>query len=283
MKNRLPKAIVLSFFIFFFAANSALAHQPRILAGDTIQVADPEISKAYYATLGGQEHFYQINSDQPFDLYVNLLLPDIIGPQKEVSAIIKNPDGQIVGILGGSDAPWKIFFEPFGHDSYWQAQEYEVNAQAGKYEIVVLSPQNDAQYVLAIGKKENFNWAETYNALRVIPKIKRDFFHKSPADFILSPFGAGLIAVTFVAAFIFGLLYRLILKKLVKNANRRFHKNIGLTDRLIRLGLAVILFILAITTTWNPLLLFLSGFVLFEAIFSWCGLYAALGKNTGPR
>ena len=40
--------------------------------------------------------------------------------------------------------------------------------------------------------------------------------------------------------------------------------------------------LLAITTTWSPILIFFSGFALFEAIFSWCGFYAAMGKNTCP-
>jgi len=38
----------------------------------------------------------------------------------------------------------------------------------------------------------------------------------------------------------------------------------------------------AITTTWSPILIFFSGFAFFEAIFSWCGFYAAMGKNTCP-
>ena len=34
------------------------------------------------------------------------------------------------------------------------------------------------------------------------------------------------------------------------------------------------------TTTWNPILIFFSGFAFFETIFSWSGFYVALGKNT---
>jgi hypothetical protein len=30
------------------------------------------------------------------------------------------------------------------------------------------------------------------------------------------------------------------------------------------------------------ILIFFSGFALFEALFSWCGFYAALGKSTCP-
>jgi Na+-transporting NADH:ubiquinone oxidoreductase subunit NqrB len=47
-------------------------------------------------------------------------------------------------------------------------------------------------------------------------------------------------------------------------------------------GIGIALLVWAITTSWNPLLIFFSGFLFFEALFSWCGLYAALGKNTCP-
>jgi hypothetical protein len=120
------------------------------------------------------------------------------------------------------------------------------------------------------------------NALSMIPKNKREFFEKSPVDFILSPFGFGLIVIMFALSFIFGFIYRFLLKSLSKNKMRKRHKNIGWKDRLIRLGLALFLFLIAITTSWSPILLFLSGFTLFEAIFSWCGFYAAIGKSSCP-
>jgi hypothetical protein len=76
-------------------------------------------------------------------------------------------------------------------------------------------------------------------------------------------------------------LLRAILKKVAKNSPRGLGENIGKHDRLLRVAICVGLLVWAITTTWNPILLF-SGFALFEAFFSWCGFYAALGKNTCP-
>jgi hypothetical protein len=66
------------------------------------------------------------------------------------------------------------------------------------------------------------------------------------------------------------------------------NRNIGTSDRLLRVAIGATLLLVAITTTWSPILIFFSGlilslskgFALFEAIFSWCGFYAALGKNT---
>lgn len=65
-----------------------------------------------------------------------------------------------------------------------------------------------------------------------------------------------------------------------RSGARAAPQNIGRADRILRLVLAIALFVLAITTNWSPILIFFSGFALFEAIFSWCGFYAAIGKNT---
>jgi len=40
--------------------------------------------------------------------------------------------------------------------------------------------------------------------------------------------------------------------------------------------------VVGIWLIFNPLLIFISGFCTFETIFSWCGFYAAIGKNSCP-
>jgi hypothetical protein len=101
-------------------------------------------------------------------------------------------------------------------------------------------------------------------------------------NLIFTPQGLGLIAGMYLLAFAFGFLYRAILKKYAKGTVRGVSRNIGKYDRALRLALWFGLLILAITTTWSPLLLFFSGFSLFEAIFSWCGFYAIIGRNSCP-
>ena len=90
------------------------------------------------------------------------------------------------------------------------------------------------------------------------------------------------IIAMFALAFGFGFIYRAILKKFAKNINRKMTKNIDTKGRWFRAELAIILFAWAVMTTWSPILFFFSGFCLFETIFSWCGLYALLGKNSCP-
>jgi len=267
-----------------FAPAIALAHQPRITESRETYVPEPEISKAYYGKLMGEPDTYIIESATPFDLYVNVLVPDIAGQKKDVSAtVIKDGETDTpLAVLGGADARWEKFYEPFGVSTYWRGPEYKARAEAGRYEVRVWSSNNYSKYSLAIGEGEFFDTAEIWNALRLVPKIKSDFFEESPISFIKSPFGYGLIILMYILAGIVLIVYRAIMRRVAKNTPRGSAKNIGTGDRLLRVGIGIALLVWAITTSWNPLLIFFSGFLFFEALFSWCGLYAALGKNTCP-
>lgn len=280
MRNPFHRILVLSL-LAILTPCLALAHQPRVTDSRVTAVADPEISKAYYGTLAGEPDSYVIRADGPFDLYVNVLVPDIAGQRKDVSATVLR-DGAQIALLDGPSFAWTQFYEPFGADTYWMGPEYKARAEAGTYEIRVSSPDNAGKYSLAIGETEAFGGTEGLRALTVIPELKRDFFNESPVGFIRSPFGWGLIAAMYLLAGIVGLAYRALLRRFAKGTVRGMGKNIGTPDRLVRLVIALGLLLLAVTTSWNPVLIFFSGFVLFESVFSWCGLYAALGKKTCP-
>lgn len=264
-----------------FPAALASAHQPRVTESRQTEVLNPEVSKAYYGKLSGEADVYTINAAAPFDLYVGVLVPDIDGQKKDVSATIWK-DGVQIANLDAATFTWKKFFEPFGHDSYFEGPEYKARAEAGAYEIRVSSPGNDSKYSLAVGEIEKFDFKETLNAITLIPQLKKNFFDKSPIDFILSPFGWGLIVIMYILAIVAGWLYRFILKRMSKGGVGGVGKNIGKRDRLLRFAIGVVLLLLAITTTWNPLLFFFSGFAIFEALFSWCAVYQIMRKNTCP-
>jgi len=281
MTNKIYKTITLSLPALFLIPALAFAHQPRITESRQTLVPDPEISKAYYGKLTGEPDVYTIEAKEPFDLYVNVLVPDIAGQKKDVSATVSK-DGKELAVLEGTNFEWKQFYEPFGADSYFMGPEYKARAEAGKYEIRVLSSGNDSKYSLAIGEIEAFDFKETVNVFTVIPELKKNFFEVSPITFIKSPFGWGLIIIMYLLAGIVGLLYRAILKKFAKKSVRGATNNIGKADRLLRLAIGAGLLLWAITTSWSPILLFFSGFALFEALFSWCGFYAAIRKNTCP-
>ncbi len=264
-----------------FLPNSVLAHQPRIVTDRQTNVVDPEISKAYYGELTGAPDVFTFSTSTPFDLYVNILVPYNVDQKKDVSVTITK-DGQQLAVLDGPQFTWTKMFEPFGYDTYWKGPEYKAKADAGTYTITVTSPNNDSKYSLSVGEIENFNFKEIMNTLKIVPQIKSDFFDESPINFIFSYFGWGLILVLYVLAGIFGLLYRFILKKFAKNTVRGVSKNIDIWDRMLRLLIGVALLVWAITTSWSLIIIFFSGFAIFEAIFSWCGFYAAIGKNTCP-
>lgn len=257
------------------------AHQPRVTESETTKIVDPEISKVYYGQLKGNSHSYFIESEQPFNLYVNILTPDIKSQKNDVSARIYKNETEIV-YLNGLDHNWTRFYEPFGADKYWSGPEFDTNAESGNYEIIITSTNNDSKYALAVGKIESFNTKEVINTLKIIPKIKHLFFEKSAIGFIASPFGILYVFLLYSASALFGLTYRTFLKKVAHGTVRGVSRNIGRTDRLFRLLIGLGLLFWTLHTSWNPILLFLSGFAFFEAVFKWCGLYALLGKNTCP-
>lgn len=276
------KKILLSLaFTFAFVPGSVSAHQPRLVEMPETRVSDLEISKAYYGELTGEPDVFVFSTSAPFDLYLNLLVPDSPGQRTDITATILKDDEPLT-ILDGTEFTWTPMFEPFGYDSYLKGPELKTRALAGSYRIIVSSTNNDSKYSLAIGEKEVFDFKETLNALTLVPQLKRSFFEESPISFILSPFGWGAILVLYFLAAAFGLIYRYLLRKVARDSVRTKTKNIGAMDRLLRLAIGITLLLLAITTTWNLFLIFFSGFALFEAIFSWCGLYAALGRNTCP-
>lgn len=267
--------------VLILLPGNASAHQPRLVESRETAVVAPVVSKAYYGTLAGEPHIFSFVATTSFPLYVGVLVPDRPGQKKDVSAVVLK-DGAEIALLDGSSFEWTPFNEPFGNDTYWEGPEYKAAAEPGNYEIRVWSSANDSAYSLAIGEVEAFDARETWNALTLIPILKRDFFQKSPVDFIFSPFGVGLIIAMYLLAIVFGFAYRALLRRLARGTPRGLGANIGKPDRLLRFLLGVGLLVWAVTTTWSPLLLFFSGFCFFEAAFSWCGFYAALGRSTCP-
>ena len=112
--------------------------------------------------------------------------------------------------------------------------------------------------------------------------MNQNFLNFLFIEFIPSLSGWQLIVLMYILAGIFGLVYRAILKRFAENSPRGLTKNIGKNDRLLRFAIGVGLLIFAILTNWSPVVIFFSGFAIFEAIFSWCGFYAVIGKNTCP-
>ena len=260
--------IVIFFVIMLSWPLGVFAHQPRIVDTEKIHVTKPEVSKAYYAKLSGKPHTYFISVNSAIDLYVNVLFPYNEGPKKNITVDVFRDD-QSIGSLSSGEVVWKKFFEPFGQSMYWQGPELKKNVDAGKYEILVQSKEKNLRYVLAIGETEVWNGMDSINAILLIPELKRNFFEESPISFILSPLGYGYILLLQLLALIVGW----VILRILKISGIQTQTNYILKFAKINICLGVVFWVsflfFAVTTTWHPLLILMSGFALFMTIISW--------------
>lgn len=186
------KIILISFILSFILASDALAHQPRIVSGEEIiQISSPEISQAFYGELKGKPAHFEINSDKPFKFYVGLLVPDLPNIKKDFSARVfsEREEGKEMLLLNGKSYNWTYFYEEFAGDAYYKGPEARADLEKGKYIIEVFNENNLGKYVLAVGEKEEFPVNETFNTLKVLPKLKKDFFEKSPLSAFFNKIG----------------------------------------------------------------------------------------------
>lgn len=288
MKYKIPvlSMLLVTLLTSLIFTHTVFAHQPYIVTQSDTRVDDPEISKAYYGILSPQNsHVYYISSNEPFEFYTQLLVPYSDNPNTHIVAeIVKNDSAGYVTMLDGSQYVWEKFHEPFGNDTYLKGPEFKAALASGVYSIRIYSkdPIDNIKYSLAIGEKESFDLHSTLHTITTIPTLKTNFFETNPITFFFSPIGFVYILVLYILAFIFGLFFQYTLRYFFPHSKHRTGKNIGKSDKVARLVLAVTLLLSALTTTWNPIFIFASGFLFFEVAFSWCGFYAMIGKKTCP-
>jgi hypothetical protein len=244
------------------------AHQPRIVDTEKIYVTKPEVSKAYYAKLSGKPHTYIISVNSAIDLYVNVLFPHKEGAKKNITVNVFKGE-QSIGSLSSGEVDWKKFFEPFGQSMYWQGPELKKNVEAGKYKILVQSKEKNLKYVLAIGETEVWNGIDSINAILLIPELKRNFFEESPISFIFSPLGYGYILLLQLLALMVGWVILRILKISGIQTQNNYIQKFAKTNIFLGVVFWGSFLFWAVTTTWNPLLILMSGFALFVTIISW--------------
>ena len=172
------------------AAVTAYAHQPKMVTDTGVTRVDkPEVSQAFYAELPGRPAVYEIASPDSFDLYVNVLVPDEVGIPTDLSVTVARGTDTIV-VLDGPSHQWTRFYEPFGGDSYLVGPEYRLRVGPGTYFATVTRPGNNGRYVLAVGEREEFPLKEIIRVIGLMPKLKRDFFHKAPIRALTDPLGS---------------------------------------------------------------------------------------------
>jgi len=188
----------------FLLTTASSAHQPRIVSEEMTQIENPEVSQAFYAELKGKPDYYQIESEEPFKLYVGILVPDLEGIDKDISVEVTREDlhieetpvqeheeEEVPILLNGLQYEWTRWYEPFGGDWYWEGPELRgnppeeelpqgIHVDEGTYTIKVFSPDNEGKYALVVGEREEFPLKEMVQTLFVLPKLKTEFFERSP-------------------------------------------------------------------------------------------------------
>jgi hypothetical protein len=214
------KKFILILMIFLLFINVLSAHQPRLVYNlensedNPIIIKSPEISKAYYGELKAQPDYYMIESQESFNLYLNILSPDLEDSKTDfnVEVIL---DDDLLFVLNGSQEEWKIFHEEFAGDSYLKGPEIEKTVEPGIYYIKVSNPLNTGKYSLAVGKIESFPFKEIVKTFIVLPKLKKDFFEKSPLTAYFNLMGLFLlIFLVITAGIVIGIIF--VVKKLNK-------------------------------------------------------------------
>jgi hypothetical protein len=185
-----------SFAIFFLVPLGVLhAHVPNLVEQTSLidinAIVDPTLSQAFYGTLDGFPHTYEIRSKEPFTLHVEVLIPDIESATENVTGIIIRETGQKgrvseVTRMLAEDASWESFYEFWGGDTYRKGGTYEAEAEPGVYRIEVSTPENRAPYVLVVGKREEFDTLGYFETIGRLMEVK-EFFGKSKFMVIVSP------------------------------------------------------------------------------------------------
>jgi hypothetical protein len=223
----LKKVLSFSFLSILFIPILVLAHQPRLAESNFIEVQNPEISQAFYGKLEGEPVYYKIESSEPFNLYVGILVPDVPNIDKDVSAeIYIEKDGQkeLLALLDGLNHNWPAYYEEFAGDDYFWGPEFEAEnagefipkgkrVEAGIYLVKVFSPDNQGKYVFVVGEKEEFPASEIINTIKVLPKLKSDFFGKSAWSAFFNRIGFYLI-IPLAIVIILALVILIIIKKI---------------------------------------------------------------------
>ncbi|OGZ63978.1 MAG: hypothetical protein A2812_02245 [Candidatus Staskawiczbacteria bacterium RIFCSPHIGHO2_01_FULL_36_16] len=198
-------------FTLLTAGTIAWSHQPQLIyqKQGNIEISNPEVSQAFYDELKEAPKNYFVSSEKDFNLYVNLLVPEIVNPDGRYSAnifLIENDKEKKIASIDGNSIEWEEFYEPFGREYYLKGPEFEEQVLAGKYKIEVFSDNNIGKYVLAAGKEESFNAVSLINLFWRIPLLKISFFKTSVLQFFLTPVGIAGIGALGAIIIIFAVL-----------------------------------------------------------------------------
>lgn len=216
---------IFSILIAGIFAFSISAHQPRIVSGPEItEIKNPEVSQAFYGELKGSAEFFKIDLEEGQEIYFGILVPDLSDSQKNFSLEISSDRG-FSYFLEGLEYQWKYFYEEFAGDSYFQGPEQKIGLDRGVYLIKVFNPENRGKYVLVVGQKEEFPLPEILNTIKVLPRLKKDFFRKSVFISFFNRIGLFIFGPVFLLLVVVILI--IVYTKKQRNKKKQHYEDLG--------------------------------------------------------
>lgn len=170
------------------------AHIPVVVGTpdqhDITEIEEPEVSHAFYGKLNNHPHTYEFTTQEPINLFVEILVPDTPSQENNISGTVFRvlPRGSIEEVAGlpARDASWESFFEFFGGDHYRRGSSFEGAVAEGTYRVEVSTPDNIGKYVLVVGSIERGSGGY-FSTIRDLAQVKL-FLGKSQFAVIGSPF-----------------------------------------------------------------------------------------------
>jgi len=162
------KFLIITLLFFSF---QLFAHQPKLITyspsyNNPHEINNPEISKAFYGTLKGNDHYYKISSENNFLFYAGILSPKINDTYQWFSLDILDNNNKIIFSADGSNFDWQAWYEPYARDWYWKGPEIGLESntefktslklKSGTYLIRVFNNDKKGHYSLAVGEAEFF-------------------------------------------------------------------------------------------------------------------------------
>jgi hypothetical protein len=169
--------IILSLIFGVLIATSVWAYSSNFVSDVLTLIDTPEKQQVFFGELSGQEHFFVIDSAEDFNLYINILIPDLPGVNKDFSLTLSKEEELL--FLDGKSYTWAPYVDTFSNDHYYQGPSADLNLEAGNYVIEVFSADNNGKYALIVGNDNNTNFKEFFKQLWKMPRIKH-FFETSP-------------------------------------------------------------------------------------------------------
>ena len=175
--------------LLIIVIKSSEAHQPvlnseKSNSEEPYIIEEPEISKAIFAELKGEAHYYRIDSNTKFKFYAGITTPKIdkCPLTKKFSFDVLDSDFELIKKKDGETFNWWAWYEKHGEKWYWIGPEIGEKFKSnrdynkGTYYIRVFNQNNTGQYVLAVGDIESFPISVIIKMLFTLPSINSAFW-----------------------------------------------------------------------------------------------------------